>query len=289
MNRASIGIQDFDPRVQDAIGRQQSLEQTASCVADLRAAGIASLNADILYGLPHQTTQSVEETLSQVQTLDPDRIALYGYAHVPWMAKRQQMIDEAALPDGETRRGLFSQMATRLESAGYRPIGIDHFAKPGDTLAQAADSGRLRRNFQGYTTDRCKTLIGLGASAISKFAEGYAQNAPRSSHYLRMVSDGGLATQRGVEFTEEDKIRARAIEMVMCDFAVNIPELESEFGAVSPDILATVDELTRRYRGLVQRTESGLKIRDKQRALARLVAQAFDAYSCENGRFSQVS
>ncbi len=289
MNRASVGIQDFDPKVQKAIGRLQSLEQTADCVADVRAAGVRSLNADILYGLPHQTPDSVEQTLRQVQSLDPDRIALYGYAHVPWMAKRQQMIDEATLPDGPARRVLFDLMAERLESSGYDPIGIDHFAKPSDTLGEAAATGRLRRNFQGYTTDRCDTLIGLGASAISKFNGGYAQNAPRSSHYLRMISEGELAIQRGVAMTEADKMRARAIEMVMCDFKLNKLELEEDFGPLAHTLDADIEDILVEYKGFVEPTDTGFAISGNQRALARLVAQKFDAYAGEGGRYSAVS
>ncbi len=289
MNRASVGIQDFDPKVQEAIGRLQSLEETADCVADVRAAGVKSLNADILYGLPHQTPDSVEQTLQQVQSLDPDRIALYGYAHVPWMAKRQQMIDVEALPGGPARRVLFDLMAERLESSGYDPIGIDHFAKPSDTLGEAAATGRLRRNFQGYTTDRCDTLIGLGASAISKFANGYAQNAPRSSQYLRMITEGGLATQRGVEITETDRMRARAIEMVMCDFKLNKAELVRDFGPLAHTLDADIDEIIIEYKGFVEPTDTGFAIASKQRALARLVAQKFDAYASEGGMYSAVS
>lgn len=289
MNRASVGIQDFDPKVQQAIGRLQSLEQTADCVADLRAAGIQSLNTDILYGLPHQTPESVKETLTRVQSLNPDRIALYGYAHVPWMAKRQQMIDEAALPGGPARRGLFDQMAERLETSGYDAIGIDHFAKPGDTLAEAAATGRLRRNFQGYTTDSCDTLIGLGASSISKFAGGYAQNAPRSSHYLRMISEGRLATQRGVAVSETDRMRARAIEMVMCDFKVDKTELEESFGPLTRALDKNIDDILLEYGRFVEPTDTGFTVHNKQRALARLIARKFDAYSGELGRYSAVS
>jgi oxygen-independent coproporphyrinogen-3 oxidase len=289
MNRASVGIQDFDPKVQAAIGRMQSLEQTADCVADVRAAGVESLNADILYGLPHQTPDSVTQTLQQVQSLDPDRIALYGYAHVPWMAKRQQMIDVATLPGGPARRVLFDLMAERLETSGYDPIGIDHFAKPSDTLGEAAATGRLRRNFQGYTTDRCDTLIGLGASAISKFANGYAQNAPRSSQYLRMITEGALATQRGVAITETDRMRARAIEMVMCDFKLNKAELEQDFGLLAQTLDADIEEVLSEYKGFVEPTDTGFAVASKQRALARLIAQKFDAYASEGGQYSAVS
>jgi oxygen-independent coproporphyrinogen-3 oxidase len=289
MNRASVGIQDFDPKVQKAIGRLQSLEQTADCVADLRAQGIDSLNTDILYGLPHQTEASVRKTLEQVQSLSPDRIAIYGYAHVPWMAKRQQMIDEAALPDGTARRDLFALVSHEFQSAGYVPVGIDHYAKPGDTLAQAAASGNLRRNFQGYTTDRCDTLIGLGASSISKFAEGFAQNAPRSSLYLRHVTADQLATQRGVVLSESDRLRARAIEMVMCDFALDLDRLQAETGMGTEKVHGDIDAILDRFSGYVEPRGNGFVITRSQRALARLVAQCLDDFSSEEARYSAVS
>ncbi len=289
MNRASIGIQDFDPQVQKAIGRLQSLEQTAACVDDLRAAGIKSLNTDILYGLPHQTLASVKKTLTQVQSLSPDRIAIYGYAHVPWMAKRQQMIDEGALPDGHARRDLFSLVSTELQGAGYVPVGIDHFAKPDDLLAQAATTGNLRRNFQGYTTDRCDTLIGLGASSISKFKTGYAQNAPRSSLYLRHIIQGELATQRGVVLSESDQLRARAIEMVMCYFALDLDQLRDETGLRCPQIEKIVTAILEKFTGFVEPMGSGFVITKSPRALARLVAQYLDDFSTEDARYSTVS
>jgi oxygen-independent coproporphyrinogen-3 oxidase len=184
---------------------------------------------------------------------------------------------------------LFDLMAERLETSGYDPIGIDHFAKPSDTLGEAAATGRLRRNFQGYTTDRCDTLIGLGASAISKFSSGYAQNAPRSSQYLRMITEGALATQRGVAITETDRMRARAIEMVMCDFKLNKAELEQDFGLLAQTLDADIEEVLSEYKGFVEPTDTGFAVASKQRALARLIAQKFDAYASEGGQYSAVS
>jgi len=289
MTRASIGVQDFEPRVQKAIGRMQSVEQTRTCVDMLRAAGIQSLNMDILYGLPFQTAETVAKTVAYVGELGPDRIALYGYAHVPWMAKRQQMIDEDALPDGPTRRGLFAQMSRLLGDYGMVPIGIDHFAKETDSLSEAAHSHTLRRNFQGYTTDQCDTLIGLGASSISKFPGGYAQNAPKSSQYLRMIGAGNFATQRGVEMTIQDKLRARAIELVMCDFALDTDILQDEFGDEVEKLTQPLLEIRSKFSEALEFSSNGFVIRDHKRALARLIAVEFDEYINEDSRFSMVS
>ncbi|MBV1864613.1 MAG: oxygen-independent coproporphyrinogen III oxidase [Rhodobacteraceae bacterium] len=289
MTRASIGVQDFAPKVQKAIGRMQSVEQTRDCVAMLRDAGIGSLNMDILYGLPFQTAESVQNTVAHVGELGPDRIALYGYAHVPWMAKRQQLIDEEALPGGPTRRSLFAQMSRLLGEYDMVPIGIDHFAKDSDSLSEACNSGGLRRNFQGYTTDQCDTLIGLGASAISKLPGGYAQNAPKSSQYLRMIGSGNFATQRGVEMSLQDKLRARAIELVMCDFALDTDVLQNEFGDQIAQLTQPLLEVRKKFAEALDFSGTGFSIRKHKRALARLIALEFDEYINEDARFSMVS
>ena len=198
MTRASLGVQDFDPKVQKAINREQSFLLTKTVVDGVRSRGVESVNLDLLYGLPHQTRESVSSTVAQALTLEPDRIALFGYAHVPWFKKHQTMIDEAWLP-GPVERFEQSQLAARaIVDKGYEAIGLDHFAKPGDALAVASRSGRLHRNFQGYTEDRCETLIGLGPSSISQFRQGYAQNMPSTAEYGRMVAGGGLAAIRGI-------------------------------------------------------------------------------------------
>jgi len=289
MTRASIGVQDFAPEVQKAIGRDQSVAQTQSCVTLLRDHGLVSLNMDILYGLPHQTLKSVRETVDHVLALDPDRIALYGYAHVPWMAKRQQLIDEEVLPNGPERRALFAQMSEQLRAGGMVPIGIDHFAKPTDSLSIAAKTGNLRRNFQGYTTDICDTLIGAGASSISKLPGGYAQNAASSSRYMQMIANNGLATQRGVTLTNEDKMRARAIEMIMCDFELNLRTLEAEFPGAGARLEKPLAAIREAYAEATSFSDKGFVITDHKRALARLVAVELDEYTDSRGRFSMVS
>lgn len=290
MNRASIGVQDFALNVQTAIGREQSFETTQECVEMLRRAKVGSLNIDILYGLPHQTKNSVLDTIHKVQTLSPDRIALYGYAHVPWMAKRQQLIDETTLPNGEARHDLFQAMAAELEgNGGYAPVGIDHFAKPADSMATALGASRLRRNFQGYTTDDMETLIGFGASSISKFPNGFAQNQAKSSDYALAIKSGALATYRGIETTHEDRLVARAIEMIMCNFAIDYPALINEFGSDLSCLNKAILTLQKNYPNIVKFSDSGLELVNHKRSVARLVAKAFDQYIDDNAKFSAVS
>ncbi|HBC48431.1 MAG TPA: oxygen-independent coproporphyrinogen III oxidase, partial [Gammaproteobacteria bacterium] len=208
MNRVSIGVQDFDPKIQQAIGREQSFEVTEACIAKCRIRGVTSLNADILYGLPYQTEESLERSIEQLMGLNPDRVALYGYAHVPWMAKRQTMIPQEALPPTRARFLMSERAKVIFHGGGYEAIGIDHFAKPTDGLAIAANTGRLRRNFQGYTDDCAPTLIGLGASSISKFSGGYAQNDPKIGGYYERIDNGVSATTRGHVFSGDDALRA---------------------------------------------------------------------------------
>lgn len=289
MTRASIGVQDFALKVQSAIGRQQSIETTQECVNMLRRAKVTSLNMDILYGLPHQTKASVLDTIHNVVALSPDRIALYGYAHVPWMAKRQQLIDESALPDGEARHDLFQTMTTELKGNGYVPVGIDHFAKPSDNMANAAKNGGLRRNFQGYTVDDLDTLIGIGASSISKYPNGYTQNAAKSSDYSRTIDSGDLATYRGIETTLEDRIIARTIEMIMCNFAVDYPKLMEEFGSDLSCLNHATLCLQKDFRDIVEFSSTGFEIVRHKRCLARLVAKTFDQYIDGSSKFSAVS
>ncbi|MFQ5623585.1 MAG: oxygen-independent coproporphyrinogen III oxidase [Paracoccaceae bacterium] len=287
MTRASIGVQDFALTVQKAIGRLQGYEITRDCIETLRRAGIASLNIDIVYGLPFQSIEGLTRTVEKVISLRPDRVALFGYAHVPWMAKRQQMIDEAALPDTETRLALFNRAVSQFNGAGYDSIGIDHFALPTDTLAAAARTGRLRRNFQGYTDDNCKVLLGVGASSISKLPQGYLQNRAATSSYLKAVNAGDCPIARGFELTEYDKVFGRAIEMIMCEFGVSLPRLREEFGELTDAVLPGIDEVARLYPGLVKTGAEGFALTDSGRLIARIVARRFDNYRESASRYSQ--
>ena len=282
MTRASIGVQDFDPAVQAAIGRPQGVDVTQTAIHHLRARGVTGINLDLLYGLPRQTRASFRRTLDSVVRMGPTRLALYGYAHVPWMSKRQGLVDEASLPGVPERLALFETAEHRLASAGYDRIGIDHFARPGDAMHAAALSGRLRRNFQGYTTDRAEVLIGLGASSISRFPQGFAQNASATAEWTRVVRAGRLATARGVALSDADRLRGEAIERFLCDLAL-IPERLSvpAFGrrmAWRP--------LSRWPNALAHRPDGGVELRPDARHLARLVAMEMDAYAVEPARHS---
>lgn len=279
MNRASIGVQDFDPLIQKAIGRQQSLEATAAAVGLVRDHGIASLNADILYGLPHQTPTRIAATVNKLMALAPDRIALYGYAHVPWMSKRQVMIPEDALPGNEDRLTLFEIARNLLVTDGFAEIGIDHFARPSDGLARARDRSRLHRNFQGYTDDTAQVLLGLGASSISRFPQGYAQNAPATGAYTAAVRAGRLPVARGHAFTTEDLWRGRMIEALMCDFAIDAHEFIRDHGMTQAQLDRLFAPLITRFGDMITTGSWGLRITQKGRPLTRMIAQALDAYA----------
>lgn len=284
LTRASLGVQDFDPTVQKAINRIQTFEQTKSVVDAVRARGVGSVNCDVLYGLPYQTLEGVGRTLSDILSLSPDRVALFGYAHVPWMKKHQTMIPEAALPDvGERFRqnNFASQM---LLEAGYQQIGIDHFAKPSDSMAVAAKTGRLRRNFQGYTTDSADALIGLGASSISQLPQGYVQNMPATGEYQRMVEDEGLAAVRGVELSEDDRMRAYVIERLMCDFGFDFMPLLANFPTEAQSLIEEARVFARSNPDDICRIgNASFTITQEGRPFTRTIASVFDRY-LQNGR-----
>ncbi len=279
LTRASLGVQDFEPKVQDAINRIQTFEQTRDVIENVRAHGARSVNIDLLYGLPHQTRASVEATLRQVLTLRPDRIALFGYAHVPWMKKHQTMIPDTLLPGPVERFAQSNRAASLLTTAGYKAIGIDHFALPEDSLALAAKEGRLKRNFQGYTDDAPDALIGLGASSIGQLPQGYVQNQAATGEYIRAVNGGSLATVRGFELEDDDRLRARVIERLMCDFAFTGTSLKAEFGEPAEAILDEAKYLIEADpEKLFCRRGDRYFITSKGRPFARSVAAGFDAY-----------
>ena len=287
MTRASIGVQDFATRVQAAIGREQSYETTRDCVADLRAAGITSLNIDLVYGLPFQTGVTFADTLTKTMELVPDRLSLFGYAHVPHMAKRQRLIPEDALPEDRARHALFSQASDAFQANGYIPIGIDHFALPGDSLVRAARSGGLRRNFQGYTDDTCPTLLGIGASSISRVG-GYFQNEPGTARYAKSIANDALPIARAHLWSADDRLRGRMIEMLLCDFGIDFASLRAEFpmlGSLQVELLAC----SARFGEIVRLDESGLWMAEGCEPLVRAVAQFFDAYKDTKAIYSRVS
>jgi oxygen-independent coproporphyrinogen III oxidase len=274
ITRASLGVQDVNPLVQVAIGRLQPLAVIEAAATRLRAAGITNLNFDLIYGLPLQTTESIRRTCAHVVAMAPDRIACFGYAHLPQLKANQRQIDESKLPSQDQRIEQAEAMAETLTHAGYVRIGIDHFSRPDDPLAQAAASGRLHRNFQGYTDDGSHVLLGLGASSISTFAEGYVQNIPDVPKYVRAMSAGSLASARGCRIDGGDRQRARIIERLMCDFAVDLSSVAPSFDF--SEELAMLAPMQRD--GLVAIDGKKLTMTEDGRAVVRVVAAVFDTY-----------
>ncbi len=279
MTRASIGVQDFDPLVQAAINRPQSFELTREVVEALRGTGIHSINIDALYGLPLQTTWRLANTVEQVLGLSPDRIALFGYAHVPWMKSHQRMIDEKQLP-GPTERLEQAQMATRMiVDAGYEAIGIDHFARSGDNLAKAAREGRLRRNFQGYTDDETSVRLGLGPSSIGCFEGGFVQNEVATGLYTSRIEKGALALAKGLTLSAEDRLYADVIEQLMCNFGISFAALEARHGAAAAGAIALTRLVAKTDAdGLCQASEDRFEMTTEARPLVRIVAARFDQW-----------
>lgn len=278
MNRASIGVQDFDEAIQQTIGRLQSYDITRDAVNEIRARGVKSLNADILFGLPHQSRTRITESVQKLLSLNPDRVALYGYAHVPWMAKRQQMIPSDALPTPEERLELFETARKLFLWDGYAEIGIDHFATQTDGLTVAQKAGKLRRNFQGYTDDPADVLIGVGASSISKFPQGYAQNAPATGAHTGAIREGRFSVSKGHAFSAEDKLRSRMIEALMCDFRIDSAELQTRFGVTQAQVQQLFDRATAQFPGILHMADGILSIPVAARPLTRMIARSFDAY-----------
>ena len=279
VTRASLGVQSFDPVVQEAIRRRQDYALTEAAVRGLRAAGIRGINLDLIYGLPHQSVVSCIETVRRCLALRPDRLAVFGYAHVPSFKKHQRRIDEATLPDGAARREQADAIAETLMRAGYRRIGLDHYARPDDPMAVAHGKGELRRNFQGYTTDTSDALIGFGASAIGRLPQGYVQNEPVLRAYAERVGRGELATLKGYALTPDDRLRAALIERIMCDFAVDVGAISRAHGHDPDALLATLPRLRLlEEHGLVRLEGSRVSIPKEARSFVRNVAALFDTH-----------
>jgi oxygen-independent coproporphyrinogen-3 oxidase len=279
MTRASLGVQDFDPAVQRAINREQTFQTTRWVVDSVRSRGAASVNLDVLYGLPHQTVESVAATMDQVLSLSPDRIALFGYAHVPWFKKHQTMIDEMALPDAKARFAQSREAAARIVAAGLVPIGLDHFAKPSDGMAAAAASRSLGRNFQGYTVDSADALIGLGASSIGRLPQGHVQNMPATGQYEQMTGEGGLAVVRGIELSADDRVRGWVIERLMCDFGFSRADLLARFGGAARAVLLEAEVLAaNQHHGIFRRHGDVFEVAAHAKPFVRSVAAEFDTY-----------
>ena len=279
VNRASLGVQSFDPKVQRAINREQSFEQTERASAGLRRAGVSGINFDLIYGLPHQTVDSCRDTVARCIELRPDRFSVFGYAHVPAFKKHQRKIKEDWLPDSLERHEQSTAIAESLREAGYVQIGLDHFALPEDSMARALQAGTLRRNFQGYTTDQSSVLLGFGASAIGRLPQGFVQNEVVISAYSQAVAQGRLATARGYQLTDDDRLRAEIIERIMCDFAVDLAPICARHGSLADAMLQSAPRLKDLVSdGIVELEGSSLAVPRDSRFLVRSVAAAFDAH-----------
>jgi oxygen-independent coproporphyrinogen III oxidase len=292
-NRVSFGVQDFEPDVQRAINRVQSEEQTRAVVDAARACGYASVNIDLIYGLPLQTLPTFERTLERVIALRPDRIAVYNYAHLPTRFRAQRQITEADLPSGQTKLELLGLAVERLSGAGYVYIGMDHFALEDDALARAQRQGRLHRNFQGYSTHAQCDLVGLGVSAIGAVGPTYSQNTRTLSEYYDLVDRGELPVVRGIELGPDDLMRRSVIQALMCHFQVSKEAVEIsyliDFDRYFAWELAELGSLARA--GLVELDSKWIVVTPKGRMLVRSLAMVFDRYlrhEAQSGRYSRL-
>ncbi|MBN2241881.1 MAG: oxygen-independent coproporphyrinogen III oxidase [Acidobacteria bacterium] len=278
-NRVSMGIQDFDPVVQKTVRRFQSYEQTRDIFELCRSLKYESINVDLIYGLPHQTPESFSDSIDRIIGLDPDRIAMFSYAHVPWMKKQQGALSKY-IPLGMDKYQIFRRGIERFTRAGYQYIGMDHFARPDDELCRAQSDRTLHRNFQGYTTKAGADLVGLGVSSISEIGRVYAQNRRDLGGYYAAVDSGALATMRGMRLEDDDILRRAVISRLLCHCVLRKAEIEAEFGIRFDDYFA--DELARletlRADGLVALDPGNIAVTSLGRIFIRNVGMVFDRY-----------
>lgn len=279
-NRLSVGIQDFDAAVQQAVNRIQSVEQTAAVLDAARASGFRSLSVDLIYGLPRQSVEGFARTLDTVVKLRPDRVAAYSYAHLPDVFKPQRQIEAADLPDATTKLALLTLCVEKLCAAGYRYVGMDHFALPTDELVRAQDDGTLQRNFQGYSTHSDCDIVGLGVSAISRIGDSYSQNFREMPLYYGALDRGRLPVARGLLLGDDDRIRGDAIMQLMCHGELALAELGRRHGIDTAVYFANelVELATLQQHGLVELAPDHVLVTARGRFLLRVVAMVFDAY-----------
>jgi oxygen-independent coproporphyrinogen III oxidase len=290
-NRLSMGVQDFDPAVQQAIHRIQSYEDTRALVLSAREMGFDSVNMDLIYGLPLQTPESFRATIERILEIGPDRLAVYSYANVPWLKKHQKLL-EARLPGEREKFEIFRTALARFSEAGYEYIGMDHFARPEDELSRARRNRTLHRNFQGYTTKAGTDLIGMGVSAIGAVGNAFVQNRRELPAYRTAVASGGAATFRGFRLSFDDRLRRAVIGNLLCHGVVVVPEVEKAFGIVFDDYFAGALERLAACQadGLVEISETEVRATPLGRVFLRNLAMAFDAYltdSSEKQTFSR--
>jgi oxygen-independent coproporphyrinogen-3 oxidase len=280
MNRISMGVQDFDPQVQKAINRVQSFEETAALVEDSRSHGFASVNIDLMYGLPYQTMELFLETVERVIEISPDRIALFNYAHVPALKHAQKAFERMPVPEGLEKFKIFAAAIDRFTRAGYVFIGLDHFAKPGDELARAQADRTLWRNFMGYTTKAGSDMYAMGVSSISEIGDAFAQNFRDTPRYYAALDAGELPTMRGKWLDADDRVRGAVIERLLCHCVIVPSEIEAEFGIDFPEYFADAlaDLAGPAADGLVRLSADRIEVTPLGRIFIRNLAMPFDAY-----------
>ncbi len=286
-NRLSMGVQDFTPEVQTAIGRNQDENSTRELFEYCRQKGFESINIDLIYGLPLQSPDSFAGNLASVITLRPDRVALYSYAHVPWIKGHQKKMDVEMLPSREIKFELFIQALRAFELSGYEQIGMDHFALPADELSKARQQRRLHRNFMGYTIHRTPHMIGLGISSIGEVDGAYIQNCKKLSTYYQALDQGVLPVEKGRELSRDDHIRRRVITSLMCNFYLDIPQVENDFGICFEDYFAK--ELNDLQAGpvadeLLSIHPDAFEVTPRGRLFIRNICMVFDRYLREKPR-----
>lgn len=278
VTRASLGVQDLSGHVQQTIGRVQPFTMVQRAVAILREAGIDQINIDLMYGLPRQSERDVQRTAILAHELKPQRLAVFGYAHVPWFKPYQRRLNEATLPAPAERFAQARAARETLTSLGYEPVGLDHYARPADSLAIAARGGKLRRSFQGYTTDDADALLGLGTSAIGRLRQGFVQNPSDTGSYSRVIMSGHLATMKGVALSADDHIRGRIIEELMCNLACNIDQVADGCGTCASFEREIEALLPFVANGFVRVDGRHIAVNESGRPYLRLIAAAFDSY-----------
>ncbi|MCM8920692.1 MAG: oxygen-independent coproporphyrinogen III oxidase [Candidatus Thiodiazotropha sp.] len=292
-NRMSLGVQDFEAKVQKAVNRIQSKDETLTVLQSARDEGFRSISIDLIYGLPFQSMESFSNTLDQILEVDPDRLSVFNYAHLPERFKPQRRINEEELPPPQEKLDILQMTIEKLSAAGYVYVGMDHFAMPNDELVLAQENGTLYRNFQGYSTHADCDLIGLGATSIGMVGPSYAQNMRSLNEYYKRIDSGRLAVFRGVELTRDDLIRRDVITRLICNFSLAIPDVEKSWGVVFKDYFSV--ELQRLYEmasdGLISISDSEIKVLPRGRLLIRNICMQFDAYlnsKASQGSFSKV-
>jgi len=279
-NRMSLGVQDFNPEVQQAVNRLQTKEQTLTALTSAREFDFQSISVDLIYGLPKQSVSSFDKTLDELLSIDPDRVSVFNYAHLPERFKPQRRINESDLPAPEVKLEIFKHCMDKLTDAGYVYIGMDHFAKPNDELAIAQKNGKLYRNFQGYATHADCDLVGIGVTSIGTIANSFAQNHRDMDNYYASIDNNQLAVFRGVEIDQDDLIRREVIMQLICHFCLDFSQIEAKFDIQFNDYFAA--ELQRYDMmvadGLIEKDNRSIKVNPKGQLLIRNICMVFDRY-----------